>query len=163
MTENDYEQKYFEYQNSIDEVISNSMKSLGVPSIINKSINKPLVIFDIDDTLINTNNKLPNISVINLYNYVNNELKYNTVILTARKNISRDVTIKELDEIGINNYDEIIMKNNEYSTNSIYKYNKRKELSNKYYIVANVGDEYSDFFGGYNGLIIKIPKYISMP
>ena len=104
-----------------DDIICKSMKSLYIPSIIK---NDPLVIFDIDDTLI-YKDKSPNITVINFYKYVKYELKYNTVILTARKIISKDITVKELDNFGISNYDDIIMKNNEYMTNSLYKYNKK--------------------------------------
>jgi hypothetical protein len=37
-----------------------------------------------------------------------------------------------------------------------YKLAERKKLATSYEIVANVGDRMSDFYGGYNGKIVKI-------
>jgi predicted secreted acid phosphatase len=126
----------------------------------------PLVIFDIDDTLMDTGRfskkHFPLLDgfepTITLYNYLQ-DLGYHLVILTARNENRRDVTEENLKRINIKNYDELIMRNDSSEPFGAYKLKQRKNLSKNYTIVANIGDQISDFEGGYNGKIIKVPTF----
>jgi predicted secreted acid phosphatase len=97
---------------------------------------------------------------VEFYRYVK-DLGYRTVILTARNESRRETTIKNLQHIKITDYDDIIFrtKNDIDYSFAKYKLNQRKNLAKKYTIIANIGDQLSDFEGGYNGKIIKIPNY----
>ncbi len=127
----------------------------------------PLVIFDVDDTLLDTSKiskKFPLFDgiepSISFYQYVK-DLGYHTIILTARNEMKRDITINNLERYKVIDYDEIILRGKEDHTFSFgkYKLNKRNKLAEKYTIVANVGDQSTDFEGGYNGKIIQIPNF----
>jgi predicted secreted acid phosphatase len=139
---------------------------------INQEIKKtytkpPLIIFDVDDTLLDTSKitkKFPLFEgldpTITFYHYVK-ELGYHTIILTARYETRKSITISNLNRLNIKNYDDIIFRTKEdlnYSYGK-YKLNQRKKLSQNYTIIANVGDQITDFEGGYNGKIIKIPNF----
>jgi predicted secreted acid phosphatase len=122
----------------------------------------PLVIFDIDDTLLKTETlkKFPMLEgmepTITFFKFVQ-ELGLRTVIITGRTEDRRDLTVQNLNKVHIKNYDKLIMKKNKQEDKiSDYKLKERIKLSKKYTIIANVGDQMSDFEGGYNGKIIKI-------
>lgn len=125
----------------------------------------PLIIFDIDDTLLDTSKiskKFPLFDglypTILFYDYVKN-LGYHTVILTARPESKRDITIQNLNRLKVKDYDDIIFRTNDDTSFGKYKYKNRKKLSEKYTIIANLGDQHTDFEGGYNGKIIRIPTF----
>lgn len=129
--------------------------------------NPPLIIFDVDDTLVDTSKfsrKFPLLEglepTITFYQYVK-ELGYHTVILTARTIERKDITIQNLQRLKIKDYDDIIFRTKDDTKHSFGKYKliQRKKLAKKYTIVANVGDQVWDFEGGYNGKIIKIPNF----
>ena len=135
---------------------------------IEKAYTKPpLIIFDIDDTLLDTEKFSKNFPLfdgidpaVTLYNYLL-DLGYHIVILTARKEDRRETTIYNLNRIKVKNYDELIMRKETDLGVSFakYKLQERIKLSRNYTIVANIGDQMSDFEGGYNGKIIKIPTF----
>jgi predicted secreted acid phosphatase len=124
----------------------------------------PLIIFDIDNTLLNcvSLKKFPILEGIDpsitFYKYVK-ELGFHTVLLTARKEEKREITIKNLNRVGIQNYDLLIMRENKQDTIGKFKLKQRIQLSKKYTIIANVGDQITDFEGGYNGKIINLPVF----
>jgi len=125
----------------------------------------PLIIFDIDDTLLDTSKiskKFPLFDglypTILFYNYVKN-LGYHTLILTTRPESKRNITIENLNRLKVKNYDDIIFRTNDDISFAKHKFKNRKKLSEKYTIIANVGDQHSDFDGGYNGKIIIIPTF----
>jgi hypothetical protein len=154
---------YSIYSQKITDVINSSKQSLK-EILLHKNLNDEdltkCVIFDIDDTLI-TNNHIPIKEVIEFYKYVKYNLNISTIIITARKKTTEYQTKKLLDKIGIFDYDFLFMRDNFYIKNiSYFKFDMRKILSERYEIIANVGNYYSDFFGGYNGLIIKIPTIL---
>lgn len=134
--------------------------------ITNSHSKPPLIIFDVDDTLLDSSKiskKFPLFDGIEpsilFYQYVK-DLGYHTVILTARPEIKRDITIQNLERYKIKDFDQIILRSQEdpYSFDK-YKLKQRKILNDKYTIIANVGDQPSDFEGGYNGKVIKIPNF----
>lgn len=125
----------------------------------------PLILFDVDDTLLDTSKiskKFPLFDgiepSISFYQYVKN-LGYHTIVLSARNENKRDITIQNLERLKIKDYDEIILRSKEDIPFSFgqYKLNQRKKLDEKYTIIANVGDQPTDFEGGYNGKVIRIP------
>ena len=116
----------------------------------------PVVIFDIDNTLIlniddhrNTlsyNNEIfANKPVIDLYNFILYDLKYKIIIITARNIKYISSTENLLNSIGIINYDKIIMRDNDFINIAFFKLKNRKIISQNYTIVANVGDKETDF------------------
>jgi predicted secreted acid phosphatase len=117
----------------------------------------PIVIFDIDGTLIDFWSQEAIEPTVDFYKTAK-KLGYHTVILTARLKDMKSQTIKKLNEIGIKNYDEIIFRDYLFQDIGDFKLSQRKKLATNYDIVANVGDRITDFKGGYNGKIIKIPS-----
>jgi predicted secreted acid phosphatase len=127
----------------------------------------PVIIFDIDDTLLDTAKVLKKFPLmegiepsITFLQYAKS-IGYHIVIISARKEEKREQTIENLKKIGVDNFDQLILRSEEdlKITISAYKLNRRKILNQDYDIVANVGDQISDFEGGHNGKIIKIPNF----
>jgi phosphoglycolate phosphatase-like HAD superfamily hydrolase len=121
----------------------------------NKNMPYPLVIFDVDGTLLEFGTNLSIQPVVDFYHQVK-KLGYHTVVLTARTNQMKSITIKSLKKYGIDDYDQIIFRPSIDMDAAQYKLAERKKLATSYEIVANVGDRMSDFYGGYNGKIVKI-------
>jgi predicted secreted acid phosphatase len=119
-----------------------------------------LIIFDIDDTLLDfySFKKFPMLDgidpTITFYKYVQ-ELGFHVVLLTGRKEDKRELTIENLNRVKVKGYDELIMRPGNESIPK-YKLKQRIRLSKKYTIIANIGDQLTDFEGGYNGKIIKL-------
>lgn len=155
-----------EYNSTLEKIINHYNESIN--RLFNKKYHKQLIfIFDIDDTLLstiplsNTCIKIlpPNKSIVNLYNNIRNH-GIKTGIITARNAMSKYGTLKNLNEIGISQFDEFFMRESfDLSQHvSTFKYNKRKMLSNQYEIIGNIGDQETDFSYGLNGLAIKLPN-----
>ena len=149
---------------TISEVLLNYIPYID-KEIKNKHTKPPLIIFDVDDTLLDTSKiskKFPLLDgldpTITFYHHVKN-MGYHTVILTARKDYMKDTTIRNLERYQIDDYDHIIFRkeDDKYHSFGKYKLQQRKKLAQNYTIIANVGDKVTDFQGGYNGKIIKIP------
>lgn len=127
----------------------------------------PLIIFDVDDTLLDTSKLSKRFPLfdgldptITFYQFVK-DIGYHTIILTARDESKRDITIQNLNRLKIMDYNDIIFRTNQDTKYSFgkYKLKQRKRLSKNYTIIANLGDQPTDFEGGYNGQIIKIPTF----
>ncbi|MEW6507737.1 MAG: HAD family acid phosphatase [Bacteroidota bacterium] len=85
------------------------------------------------------------------------------VFLTGRNDDSYEATLKNLAEQGYTNFDSVIVRNmNERNLSaSEFKLDKRKELTQRgFNIIANIGDQASDFYGGYSGFVIKLPNFL---
>lgn len=117
----------------------------------------PIVIFDIDGTLVDYYSQESIDPVVDFYKQVL-KMGFHTVILTARLKDMKKSTVKLLNKIGIKKYDDIIFRDHWMDSFGKYKLDQRKKLATTYDIVANVGDMITDFQGGYNGKIIKIPS-----
>jgi predicted secreted acid phosphatase len=135
----------------VDYILEQSEKEFAKP---------PLIIFDIDDTLLDfySFKKFPMLDgidpTITFYKYVQ-ELGFHVVLLTGRKEDKRELTIENLNRVKVKGYDELIMRPGNESIPK-YKLKQRIRLSKKYTIIANIGDQLTDFEGGYNGKIIKL-------
>lgn len=174
---------HHEYQLDVTEICNKVQKYLNERQLTPND----LVIFDIDDTIFSTYpfyeqrdfsrfkhpadlslTVLPPIQpIIDLYFYILT-LGINVILMTGRYEMFREHTVNELTKYNIlaktpynNGYLTLIMRENENKEpGSSFKYRHRKSLSRNYQIVANVGDQDSDFYGGHNGYIVKLPNYM---
>ena len=122
---------------------------------------KNVIVFDIDGTLIDNNKKL-NTKTFEFYYYCLYK-KYKIYIITSRPGTDRNVyyTIKELDELGIENYDKIFFTNPKNNIQNLQDAMKYKQYVRKYIqdlgynIILSIGDQDSDY-GKYGGIGIKV-------
>ncbi|MGK9369113.1 HAD family acid phosphatase [Melioribacter sp. Ez-97] len=104
----------------------------------------------------------PNKGVKRFYDYLRSK-KIRIIFLSGRHEETYQATIKNLRSAGYTEYDTLIIrKNSELNLPaSEFKSAVRKKLTEKgYRIIANAGDQKSDFEGGYSGYIIKLPNYL---
>ena len=145
----------------------------------------PMVVFDIDETLVN------NYPLYKADEYVYKpdswekwvedataaaiqpvvdtltalvEQGANVVLITGRREVSRDATVRNLNYIGITEkmYHSLVLRSPEEDglSASEYKMLRRKGLAQEFSIVGCVGDQYSDCAGGYTGNSVKLPNYM---
>ena len=113
------------------------------------------IIFDIDDTLINskTHKLIP--PVFSLYQYCLAK-NYNIYIITARPRIPYGIrlTLLQLKAMGINGFKEIFFRPPLQIDIPQYKLNARKSIKDK--IIMSIGDKRWDIkpCGGY-GILVK--------
>lgn len=95
--------------------------------------------------------------------------KYGLVplILTGRYERDRDFTEKNLHLVGYKNWRELAMRRPPHETNMYaerYKSERRQAWANQgYYILATVGDQYSDLTGPANGEVqVKLPNPVQV-
>jgi len=175
--------KYYEsskYEKECKEIIDEAIKHLDKI----KLPEKPIVIFDIDETALSNYDHIKEIDFGYYYDIWLEWLKKSDavaipqtkrfydylisrnvgiVFISGRNYDSYDATLKNLIDQGYTKFDTVIVrKDNERDlTASEFKLNKRKELSQKgFNIIANIGDQLSDFHGGYSGYVIKLPNYL---
>jgi 5'-nucleotidase (lipoprotein e(P4) family) len=171
--EKEYEKAIQKMQKQLDLQIKNS-----------KGKNNVAVVFDIDETILSN---YPHMKMLDfgyipelwdkwvdeakapvikptkkLYDYlVNKNIKI--IFITGRYADQYEKTKKNLNDLGIENFDTIITKsrNGNNITTGKYKEQKREELVKKgYQIIACVGDQWSDMEGKNTGIKIKLPNYI---
>jgi predicted secreted acid phosphatase len=85
------------------------------------------------------------------------------IFITGRSTSNYEATYKNLINVGYTNFDTLICRKpiDSYTSMADFKYAIRKQISaNGYNIIANIGDQDTDFTGGYNGKIVKLPNYI---
>jgi acid phosphatase len=145
---------------------------------------KPTVIFDIDETSLANYQHIKEIDFGYYYDIWLEWLKQSdavaipqtkrfydflleknigVVFISGRNDDSYQATIKNLVDQGYAKFDTVIVRNKEERnlTAAEFKLAKRKELTQKgFNIIANIGDQMSDFYGGYSGYIIKLPNYL---
>ncbi|HRP02065.1 MAG TPA: HAD family acid phosphatase [Candidatus Kapabacteria bacterium] len=84
----------------------------------------------------------------------------NIAFMTGRSESQYSATLHNLKSAGYTKFDTLICKSQLYSGKKAidYKSDVRRILSQKYNIIASVGDQWSDLDGGYTILKIKIPN-----
>ncbi len=81
--------------------------------------------------------------------------------VTGRSERGRASTEKNLVNAGYAKYEKLIMRSPEEKdlTALKYKSQRREKIERSgYHIILNVGDQYSDLFGGYSENILKLPN-----
>jgi phosphoglycolate phosphatase-like HAD superfamily hydrolase len=111
------------------------------------------VVFDIDDTLIDSQTHRIMPKVFALYRYCIDR-GYNVYIITARAKGGLNYTINQLDNYGITGYKNITFRHPDDYNVTQYKLNARKSIPET--VVMSVGDQPWDIgaFGGV-GLIVR--------
>ncbi len=127
------------------------------------------VIFDMDDTLV-TDRHYTNVSnpfafmykgihkgidpMIELYNWCV-KIGYKVCIVTGRNKSLHDISIQNLNNVGILHCDMFITKDSKERVD-VWKTRCRKELGGN--IIFNIGDKESDLIGGYSIHSLQIPS-----
>lgn len=169
--------KYYNELNSILEDVKEYFKNYN---------NKPndVVVFDVDETTLSNYFYIKSIDfgyepklwedwqdkgeadaitpVKNLYDILI-EKGIKVIFITGRSTSNYEATYKNLINVGYTNFDTLICRKpiDSYTSMADFKYAMRKQISvNGYNIIANIGDQETDFTGGYNGKIVKLPNYI---
>lgn len=122
----------------------------------------PCIIYDIDDTIIDSETFDVNIDVLESYNYAKSK-NIKIFIVTARPDTQQTVnyTYIQLENIGIKDTKIFFMPLNETNI-AFYKHNVRKYLNDiGYSILVSIGDKYWDI-GTYslNNILIYKKNFI---
>jgi len=83
------------------------------------------------------------------------------IFLTGRKEEYREVTIANLKRTGYDNWTKIIMRPNDMKPVSVAEFKikeREKIIKEGYRIILNLGDQYSDFQGGFYDKGFKYPN-----
>lgn len=145
---------------------------------------KPAIIFDIDDTLLNNHNvfmemqycfssriwerwinmaQIPAINpMLELYTSLNS--KVDIFIITGRNILQKSQTVRNLKDVGYSDWTNLFYRQKwdiEFSAMT-YKSRILKQLIEKdnYQIIANFGDQESDFGVAIPGKNFKLPNYL---
>ena len=81
--------------------------------------------------------------------------------ITSRSEKLREVTEKNLKDVGYAEWNELFLKPNTYDKKSVipFKRGARKSIQDEgYHIVVNIGDQFSDLAGGYSERTFKLPN-----
>ncbi|HNY11091.1 MAG TPA: HAD family acid phosphatase [Candidatus Wallbacteria bacterium] len=81
--------------------------------------------------------------------------------VTGRSEKGRASAEKNLMNAGYSKYEKLIMRSPEEKSLTALKYKSQKRENiekSGYHIILNVGDQYSDLFGGYSENILKLPN-----
>jgi acid phosphatase len=176
-------QKYYEtgeYDLECREIIDKAIEHINRLNISDKST----VVFDVDDTSLSNyeqakevgfgyifklwydwiqTGKAPAVKATKrFYDYLVSK-NIHIIFLTGRYTDMYESTKRNLVETGFTKFDTLIVrsKNEAKIPAAEYKPAKRNELVKKgYVIIANVGDQPSDFNGGNSGYIIQLPNYL---
>jgi len=126
---------------------------------IKHTFNNPSVMFDIDDTLIESSTGRQIKPIVKLLNKCASD-GYGIILITARDSrFFTKYTETELYNKGID-YDILILRNPKYDDFYTFKSKKKKLLSESDIdIVMSVGDQLHDISGDYSGYSIKLPSY----
>jgi predicted secreted acid phosphatase len=142
------------------------------------------IVFDLDETLLSNyglavesnfvwsvedaytfrlNNTCPAIKPVRDLYQALKELGFKIIFLTSRRDTLTQRTIDNLATEGLS-YDELILLPidlfNQGVAHGAWKAATRAALSQRYSIVANIGDSESDFEGEHNGYKVKLPNYL---
>ena len=88
---------------------------------------------------------------------------FKIIFITGKKDYQYNATLKNMKLVGYTEFDTIITRNkDEYKIKSAqYKSQKRKELTDKGYVIAGcVGDQFTDCLGENCGIVVKLPNYL---
>lgn len=172
------------FDKELSNVVKDAEKKLNEIDFKDSSNGKKVVIFDVDETVLNNYGLAKQMDfgyVYELNKKWNQELKapafpqvkelYNyllqrgsrIIFLTGRNTAEYDVTYKNLLKAGYSKFDTLITQREDEQNLSTqeFKSKKRIELARDGYdIVGTVGDQWSDLEGEYHGIQIKIPNYL---
>jgi len=128
--------------------------------LIKNNFPNPMVMFDIDDTLLNVNDDgslSPIKPIIKLLRYcLNNGIT--VLILTARDSRYLKGTKNDLKENGID-YDYLYLRKSPEDDHQFFKSEvKRKYTEQGFTVVMSIGDNEIDIVGDYSGYSIKLPN-----
>ena len=130
------------------------------------------VMFDIDDTLLNTSNYKPIQPIINLIRECNKR-GILVMIITARSSIYRKETIQDLEKIKVyskhdnyfecpsssNLYDYLYLRQSPQDDHALFKSGVKKHFAeNGIFTIMSIGDNDIDIVGKYSGYAIKLPN-----
>lgn len=176
-------QNYYEsnnYEKDLKEIIDDAIKQIDGLTVAPESA----VVFDIDETALSNYEHIKEIDFGYYYEIWLEWLKKSDataipqtkrfydylisrniriVFLSGRNCDSYQATIDNLKQQGYTEFDTVIVRKESERdlTAEEFKSSKRKELvSRGYKIIANIGDQFSDFAGGNSGIKIKLPNYI---
>jgi len=121
------------------------------------------VVFDIDDTLIESETHKPIQPTVDFYHYIKS-IGFHTVIVTAREGSEQNIeyTIDELKNLGINDYTHIFFRLPHIMNLYLFKKNCRKYIyENICPIIISIGDKTWDF-GEYGGMGVLVGKDVRL-
>ena len=169
-----------QYEKELTEIINNAKKKFSKAELVPNST----VVFDIDETTLDNYKAIKKIgygyeskywdewlgkaeapaipAVKSLYDYVI-QRGFTVVFITGKKDYQYNATLKNMKLVGYTEFDTIITRNkDEYKIKSAqYKSQKRKELTDKGYVIAGcVGDQLTDCVGENCGIVVKLPNYL---
>jgi acid phosphatase len=88
---------------------------------------------------------------------------YKIVFITGKKDYQYNATLKNMKSVGYTEFDTLVTRGKEeYKIKSSqFKSQKRKELTEKGYVIAGcVGDQLTDCEGPNCGIVVKLPNYL---
>lgn len=123
-----------------------------------------IIVYDIDDTLIESRNRTPIQPILYTYRYAKDKgLK--TAIITARRDLNHNINLtkKELERHGIADYSFMYFLPEGKRDQSKYKLLARKNLHDRgYKVLMSIGDAPWDI-GEYGGIGFTVPMTRSNP
>lgn len=173
------------YQKDVEKVAERAEKFARANA--NRATNSIAVVFDIDDTALSNWDYMAKIDfgyeaehyekwvkegvasanspVLKLYNDVH-QLGLPVFFVTGRKEHLREITVINLNAAGYHDWTGLYMRPEAdgHKTIGAYKTDIRREIEESgYEIIFNIGDQDSDFIGGYSDRNFKLPNpfYIS--
>ena len=105
----------------------------------------------------------PILPTLSLYNWARSK-NLATFFVTGTTEDLRTSLTTNLAQAGYMSWDSLYMRpEKDHEPASVYKSKVRKEITEKgYYIIANIGDQESDFAGGYAEKAFKLPNPMYM-
>jgi predicted secreted acid phosphatase len=140
-----------------DDIVEISKKALHTLKVMNLPEN-PAIIFDIDDTLIDSSNGKSIDPIVMIYNYAK-MIGIIPIIITSRPGYSRVIewTKNQLLNNGITGYNSLyLIPVNKIDSWKFKLYARKNVYQRGYNIVMSLGDQDWDI-GEYGGIGIKIP------
>ena len=169
-----------QYEKELTEIINDAKENFSKVELVPNST----VVFDIDETTLDNYKAIKKIGygyeskywddwlgkaeapaiqqVKELYDFLLQK-GFKIIFITGKKDYQYNATLKNMKLVGYTEFDTIITRNkDEYKIKSAqYKSQKRKELSDKGYVIAGcVGDQLTDCQGENCGIVVKLPNYL---
>ncbi len=172
--------EFGQYEKELTEIISDAKEKFSKVEPKQNSA----VVFDIDETTLDNYHAIKKIGfgyeskywdewlekaeapaiqqVKELYDFLLQK-GFKIIFITGKKDYQYNATFRNLVFVGYNQFDTLIVRSkDEYKIKSaLFKSQKRKELTEKRYIIAGcVGDQFTDCEGENCGIIVKLPNYL---
>lgn len=167
------------YWQDVDEVIGRAQAYLE-ENLSRFEGKKPAIVLDIDETSISNlgymkqadygyvpdlwtawieSGQAPPIeSTLSLFRYARKN-GVAVIFISSRDNSQQKLTARNLERAGYTDYQALILRTSGAPTSAAFKAGVRKKLSEQgYFIVLNIGDQFSDLEGGYAEATFKLPN-----